>query len=70
MLSSLSLDWQVEYGRGWHKRAAEVPDGSTVVCVLTGNGLKDPDCAINNNDAAFYADLDPDLSTVAKVMGF
>jgi threonine synthase len=55
---------------GLIKRAAEVPDGSTVVCVLTGNGLKDPDCAINNNDASFYADLDPDLSTVAKVMGF
>jgi threonine synthase len=52
------------------KRAAEVPDGATVVCVLTGPGLKDPDCAINNNDASFYADLDPDLSTVAKVMGF
>ena len=55
---------------GLIKRGAEVPDGSTVVCVLTGNGLKDPDCAINNNEAAFYADLDPDLSTVAKVMGF
>ena len=55
---------------GLIKRSAEVPDGSTVVCVLTGNGLKDPDCAINNNDAAFYPDLDPDLNTVAKVMGF
>jgi threonine synthase len=41
-----------------------------VVCVLTGNGLKDPDCAINNNDAAFHTDLNPDLETVAKVMGF
>ena len=43
---------------------------ATVVCVLTGNGLKDPDCAINNNDAAFHTDLDPDLGTVARVMGF
>jgi threonine synthase len=25
--------------------AGEVPDGATVVCVLTGNGLKDPDTA-------------------------
>jgi threonine synthase len=55
---------------GLLKRKDEVPAGATVVCVLTGNGLKDPDCAINNNDAAFHTDLNPDLDTVAKVMGF
>ena len=55
---------------GLLKRKEEVPSGATVVCVLTGNGLKDPDCAINNNDAAFHTDLDPDLGTVARVMGF
>ena len=55
---------------GLLKRKDDVPDGATVVCVLTGNGLKDPDCAINNNDAAFHTDLNPDLTTVAKVMGF
>lgn len=55
---------------GLLKRKDEVPQDATVVCVLTGNGLKDPDCAINNNDAAFHTDLDPDLGTVAKVMGF
>ena len=55
---------------GLLKRRDEVPQGATVVCVLTGNGLKDPDCAINNNDAAFHTDLNPDLNTVAKVMGF
>ena len=55
---------------GLLKRKDEVPAGATVVCVLTGNGLKDPDCAINNNDAAFHTDLAPDLGTVAKVMGF
>lgn len=55
---------------GLLKRKDEVPTGATVVCVLTGNGLKDPDCAINNNDAAFHTDLNPDLETVAKVMGF
>ncbi|HJN36600.1 MAG: threonine synthase [Prochlorococcus sp.] len=54
---------------GLLKRAEEVPTSATVVCVLTGNGLKDPDCAIENNDAAFYADLDPDIKTVARVMG-
>ena len=25
---------------------------------------------VNNNDAAFHTDLNPDLGTVAKVMGF
>ena len=55
---------------GLLKRRDEVPTGANVVCVLTGNGLKDPDCAINNNDAAFHTDLDPDLATVADVMGF
>ena len=55
---------------GLLKRASEVPSGATVVCVLTGNGLKDPDCAINNNDATFHTDVNPDLTTVAHVMGF
>ena len=55
---------------GLIKRKEEVPTGATVVCVLTGNGLIDPDCAINNNDAAFHTDLKPDLDTVANVMGF
>jgi threonine synthase len=55
---------------GLLKRKEEVPAGATVVCVLTGNGLKDPDCAIKHNDAAFHTDLHPDLSTVARVMGF
>ena len=55
---------------GLLKRKDEVPAGATIVCVLTGNGLKDPDCAINNNDAAFHTDLNPDLATVAGVMGF
>lgn len=30
-------------------QAGQVKENSTVVCVLTGNGLKDPDCAINNS---------------------
>jgi threonine synthase len=55
---------------GLLKRKDEVPAGATVVCVLTGNGLKDPDCAISNNDASFHTDLNPDLGTVASVMGF
>lgn len=55
---------------GLLKRKAEVPENSNIVCVLTGNGLKDPDCAINNNEAAFHTDINPDLKTVAQIMGF
>lgn len=55
---------------GLLKRKHEVPDGSTVVCVLTGNGLKDPTTAIEHNDSRFHTGLDPDTAMVAKVMGF
>ena len=41
-----------------------------MVCVLTGNGLKDPTTAIDHSNATFHGDLTPDVSTVAKVMGF
>ncbi|OYV23708.1 MAG: hypothetical protein B7W95_01110 [Acidimicrobiales bacterium 20-64-4] len=33
-----------------------VPKGSTVVCVLTGNGLKDPDTAVANSAAPVVVD--------------
>jgi threonine synthase len=55
---------------GLLKRREDVPTGSTVVCVLTGNGLKDPTTAIDNNDSTFHTGLDPDTDTVARVMGF
>ncbi len=55
---------------GLLKRKDEVPAGSTVVCVLTGNGLKDPTTAIEHNDSRFHTGLDPDTALVAKVMGF
>ena len=55
---------------GLLKRKDEVPTGSTVVCVLTGNGLKDPTTAIEHNDSRFHTGLDPDTALVAKVMGF
>jgi threonine synthase len=48
----------------------QVPTGATVVCVLTGNGLKDPDTAIKYGENRFYQGVDPELEAVAKVMGF
>ncbi len=38
--SAASIAGIVKYG---------VPKGSTVVCVLTGNGLKDPDTAVETS---------------------
>jgi threonine synthase len=55
---------------GLIKRREEVPARATVVCVLTGNGLKDPATAIENNDSTFHTGLAPDTELVAKVMGF
>jgi threonine synthase len=48
----------------------QVPDNATVVCVLTGNGLKDPDTAINHSGNEFKQGIEPDLDAVAKAMGF
>jgi threonine synthase len=47
-----------------------VPEGATVVCVLTGNGLKDPNTAIACEGNSVKTGIKPDLSVVAKVMGF
>ncbi|MFN9645300.1 MAG: threonine synthase [Cyanobacteriota bacterium] len=55
---------------GLLKRKDEVPANSTVVCVLTGNGLKDPTTAIEHNDSRFHTGLAPDTAVVASVMGF
>ena len=55
---------------GLIKRREEVPAGATVVCVLTGNGLKDPTTAIEHNDSKFHTGLEPDTQTVARVLGF
>lgn len=48
----------------------QVPAGATVVCVLTGNGLKDPDTAITHSNNAFKKGIDANLTAVAEVMGF
>ncbi|YAI81388.1 MAG: threonine synthase [cyanobacterium endosymbiont of Rhopalodia sterrenbergii] len=48
----------------------KVPSEATVVCVLTGNGLKDPDCAINYSNNQVKSGVKPQLSIVAEAMGF
>jgi len=49
-------------------KAGTVPDGSTVVCILTGHGLKDPDNAIKFGKKP---DLLPcKVSEVAKRLGY
>ena len=48
----------------------EIPKNSTIVCVLTGNGLKDPDCAIKNNDAIFRKNIEPSLKNITKILGY
>ena len=55
---------------GLLKLKDEVPKNSTIVCVLTGNGLKDPDCAIKNNDSIFHTGIDPKINSITKIIGF
>ncbi len=55
---------------GLLKRSNEVPQNSTIVCVLTGNGLKDPDCAINNNSAKFYKDIPAESKKISELIGY
>ena len=44
-----------------------VPEGSTVVCVLTGHGLKDPDRAIAQ--IAVPAAVDADYGAIKAELG-
>tara|TARA_B100000963_G_scaffold337176_1_gene332931 strand:+ start:404 stop:1504 length:1101 start_codon:yes stop_codon:yes gene_type:complete len=55
---------------GLIKNKNRIKKESTIVCVLTGNGLKDPDCAIKNNDAVFTKNVEPDLIDISKKLGF
>ena len=55
---------------GLIKNKNRIKKESTIVCVLTGNGLKDPDCAIKNNNAVFRQNLDPSLQNITKVLGY
>ena len=44
-----------------------VPEGSTVVCILTGHGLKDPDRAIAQIEVP--AAIEPDEHAVRRALG-
>ena len=55
---------------GLIKNKNRIQKESTIVCVLTGNGLKDPDCAINNNDAVFKKNIEPSLKNITKILGY
>jgi threonine synthase len=48
----------------------QVPTGANVVCVLTGNGLKDPDTAIKYSENQLKAGLVAEPAVLAKAMGF
>jgi threonine synthase len=55
---------------GLLKLKNEVPTGATIVCVLTGNGLKDPEIALKQQSAQFYQGIPANLAEVASTMGF
>src|SRR5690606_37979131 len=45
-------------------KTGRIPEGSTVVCTLTGNGLKDPDTAIKQCGDSRMMTIDANLSSV------
>ena len=55
---------------GLIKNKNRIKKNSTIVCVLTGNGLKDPDCAIKNNEAIFQKNIEPSLKNISKILGY
>jgi len=55
---------------GMLKVKDKIPTGAKVVCVLTGNGLKDPDTAIKHSQNSFQQGIAPEIHAVAKAMGF
>lgn len=55
---------------GLLKYHEQVPTGATIVCVLTGNGLKDPDIALQQPFDQFHQGIPARLDQVAAAMGF
>ncbi|UCC68172.1 MAG: threonine synthase, partial [Armatimonadota bacterium] len=56
-------------GEGYFEREAEagMPDDASVVCILTGHGLKDPDRAIATAEEP--AVVEPETEKVVEVLG-
>ena len=48
-------------------RSGKIPEGSTVVCTLTGHGLKDPDTAIRQCEGDMLT-VDAELDAVKRVI--
>jgi len=55
---------------GLLKVSHQVPTGATIVCVLTGNGLKDPDTAIQYSNNPCKTGIEAELDSIAQAMGF
>ena len=49
-------------------KSGKIPDGSSVVCTLTGHGLKDPDTAIAQCDQSAMININPTLDEVKKAI--
>ncbi|OUS25284.1 threonine synthase [Gammaproteobacteria bacterium 45_16_T64] len=47
-------------------KSGKIPEGSKIVCTLTGNGLKDPDTAISQCSNASMSTIDATLDEVKK----
>jgi threonine synthase len=47
-------------------RNGKIPEGSRIVCTLTGVGLKDPDTAIKQCAAAHPLSIDAELDAVKR----
>jgi len=49
-------------------KTGEIPDDATIVCILTGNGLKDPDNALKQSEVKLEP-IVPDLDKLVTAMG-
>jgi len=48
-------------------QSGKIPEGSSIVCTLTGHGLKDPDTAIKQSTAPMMT-IDADLDSVKRAI--
>ncbi len=55
---------------GLLKHREQVPHGARIVCVLTGNGLKDPETAVSASQATMHSGVPADVLAIAKAIGF